>query len=150
MLIYLLPVLLGVSLCLQGTVNGLLSGRVGLPLTMMITSGVVFACSLAWMSIARLAGAGPIEHNDVPWTYLTGGLLGVVVLSSAAVAFPRLGAGTTTVVAVASQVVAALVVDRMGAAAGRIPLSMPRLIGLGLVVVGVALVLGTGAKVSTR
>jgi hypothetical protein len=45
-LIYLFAVAMGVAVCLQGTSNGLLSLRIGLPLTLSINAGIVFAGSL--------------------------------------------------------------------------------------------------------
>jgi transporter family-2 protein len=145
---YLLAIILGVAVCLQGTANGLLSGRIGLPLALSINSGVVFAGSLTWLFLERAYSAVGSERSSAPLLYYTGGLSGLVILSCAAVAFPRLGASTTTVLAVASQLVTALVLDRLGVTGQHIPLTGPRVLGLALVAVGVALVLGPGAKVA--
>ena len=144
----LLAVLLGIALCLQGAANGLLSGRIGLPLTMSINSGLVFAGSLTWLFLARMNAAASPERSSAPWLYYSGGLSGLVIISCAAVAYPRLGAGTTTVLAVASQIATALVLDRFGFAGQRIPMNAVRLFGLLLVAAGVALVLGTGSRTS--
>ena len=141
-LLHLLAVALGVAVCLQGTANGLLSGRIGLPLTVSINSGLVFAGSLTWLFLARINGATNPERSSAPWMYYTGGVSGLVILTCAAIAYPRLGASTTTVLAVASQIAAALVLDRFGLTGQHIPLSALRVFGLFVVAVGVALVLG--------
>jgi transporter family-2 protein len=113
--LYLLAVALGISVCLKGTANGLLAGRIGLPLALSINSGVVFVGSMLWFFVARMNGAASPEQLSAPSTYYSGGICGLLIISCAAVAHPRLGAGTTTALAVASQVVTALILDRFGA-----------------------------------
>src|SRR5262245_26847753 len=145
-LFYLLAVILGVAVCLQGTANGLLSARIGLPLALSINAGVVFAGSLTWLALSAATSAAAAERTSAPWLYYAGGFCGLAILTCAAVAFPRLGASTTTVLAVASQVVTALALDRFGLTGQRIALSGPRVLGLALVAAGVALVLGSPQK----
>jgi transporter family-2 protein len=145
---WILAIVLGVAVCLQGAANGQLAGRAGLPLTLSINSGLVFAGALAWYCIARFATGSVAERAPAPWTYYTGGVFGLLIISCAAVAYPRLGAGTTTALAVASQVVTALLLDRYGVAGVRLPLTTTRVLGLALIAIGVALVLGLGAKPS--
>jgi uncharacterized membrane protein YdcZ (DUF606 family) len=50
------------------------------------------------------------------------------------------------VLAVAGQVVTALVLDRFGLTGRHIPLTAPRVLGLALVALGVGLVLGLGER----
>lgn len=138
-LLILLALALGAAVCLQSTVNGQLSLRLGLPLTLMINSGVVFAGSSLWFLAARALGQVP-ERAPAPWHLFTGGLFGLVIISCAAVAYPRLGAGVTTALAVAAQVIVALALDRMGATGTRFPLTTERVLGLALVAAGVWLV----------
>ena len=142
---YLLAIGLGVAVCLQGTANGLLGGRIGLPLTLSINSGIVFAGSLTWLTLSRLGAAEAAARASAPWLYYSGGVSGLAILTCAALAFPRLGASTTTVLAVASQLVTALLLDRFGLTGQRISLGGARVLGLALVAAGVALVLGTQA-----
>lgn len=144
--LYLMAVALGVAVCLQGAANGLLGGRVGLPLALAINTTIVFAGSLGWLVFSRLGASDSVERAAAPWPYYTGGLSGLVILTCAAFAFPRLGASTTTVLAVASQLVTAVVLDRVGITEQRIALGGAQLLGLGLVAVGVALVLGVGSR----
>ncbi|MBM3986487.1 MAG: DMT family transporter [Planctomycetes bacterium] len=132
----LLALALGAAVCLQSTVNGQLSLRLGLPLTLMINSGTVFAGSSLWYLVARTAGQMP-ERTPAPWFLFTGGLFGLVIISCAAVAYPRLGAGVTTALAVGAQVVVALLLDRLGATGARLPLTTERVVGLVLVALGV-------------
>ncbi len=146
--LYVLAVVLGISICLQGAANGLLAGRIGLPLTLSINSGLVFAGSLIWFGISRMASDTAPERLSAPWLFYCGGICGLLILSCAAVAYPRLGASTTTALAVASQLVTALVLDRFATAGQRFPLTSLRVLGLVLVAIGVALVMGLGSKAS--
>jgi transporter family-2 protein len=139
-LMIVLAVLLGVAVCLQGAANGQLSGRIGLPLTLTINSGMVFAGSLLWFAVAHFTGNTPESRAEASWKLYTGGLFGLMIISCAAIAYPRLGAGVTITIAVASQVVTALVLDQLGAAGRQVPISLSRLVGVTLVAVGVWLV----------
>ena len=143
---HLLAVALGAAVCLQGAANGLLGQRIGLPLALTINTTVVFAGCLAWLGLSRFGAAEPVERASAPWAYYTGGVSGLVILSCAALAFPRLGASTTTVLAVATQLVTAVVLDRLGVTEQRVVLGSVQMLGLALVAAGVALVLGTGAR----
>lgn len=135
----LLALALGAAVCLQSTVNGQLSLRIGLPLTLMINSGVVFAGSSLWYLFARAIGQVP-ERASSPWYLFSGGVFGLLIISCAAVAYPRLGAGVTTALAVAAQVMVALLLDRLGAAGARWPLTGERVAGLACIALGVWLV----------
>jgi bacterial/archaeal transporter family-2 protein len=146
MLIYLVPVILGLSVSLQSTANGLLSSRIGLPMTLLLTSSVVWTCSAMWWCVERYAGGAASMPFRGPWQHYTGGVLGVVMLSCGALAFPRLGATTTTVLAVSSQALAALLLDHSGVLGERMALSPLRIAGVVLVAIGAALVLGFGSK----
>ena len=139
-LIHLLAVVLGISISLQGAVNGRLAGRIGLPLTLAITSGVVFLSAIAWHLLTPTVQRSSNEAASPPWFLYTGGIFGLLILASAAIAFPRLGAGTTTVIAVATQLVAALVIDRYATAGPQVSWTMPRLLGFALVATGTWLV----------
>jgi transporter family-2 protein len=142
--LHLLALVLGVAVCLQGAANGLLGLRIGLPLTLSINAGVVFAGTLVWLFLSHAGAAGASDRPGAPWIYYGGGVCGLLILSCAAIAFPRLGASTTTVLAVASQLVTALALDRFGLTGEPIPLTGVRVLGLALVGTGVTLVLGVG------
>jgi bacterial/archaeal transporter family-2 protein len=137
--LHLLAMLLGVAVCLQGAANGVLGGRIGLPLALSINTVVVLAGCLTWLAIAPAAA-----RTSAPWLSYTGGLWGIAILTCAAIAFPRLGASATTVLAVASQLLTALALDRFGITGEPIPLTGARIAGMAMVGAGVALVLGSG------
>ncbi len=144
-LMILLALLLGIAVCLQGTANGQLAGRIGLPLTLTINSGMVFFGALGWLAIAHFSGSTPAERGETSWKLYTGGVFGLVIISCAAVAYPRLGAGVTTTLAVGAQVVTALVLDQVGATGRQVPLTPTRLAGVACVALGVWLVMRPAA-----
>lgn len=138
-----LACVLGVAACLQGATNGLLAARIGLPQTVMLTSVVVLAASAAWWLWARSA-AGAQGALAAPaagsWLYL-GGVYGFLILAIAAFLFPRLGAGPTTAIMVAVQLITALVLDHFGCMGGRLAVTPLRWCGALLLVLGAVLVL---------
>lgn len=139
--IHLLAVLLGVAVCLQGAVNGRLALRVGLPLAIAINAAIVFVASLAWLFAAPGPERAAEAADRPPWFLYSGGVFGLVIVVSAAIAYPRLGAGTTTVLAIASQLATALLLDRFGVAGQAVPWSSARILGVLLVGIGTWLVI---------
>jgi transporter family-2 protein len=142
-----LAVLLGISVCVQGVANGRLSGRIGLPMALAINAGLVFVATLVWLWLAPTPER--TERAAAPWYLYVGGVCGLAILVCAALAYPRLGAATTTSVAVASQVLTALALDHFGAAGQPPQLGLARVAGVVLVAIGVALVLGGAPRNAT-
>ena len=145
-LLYLLAVVLGLSVCMQSTVNGQLSGRIGLALTLVINSGVVFVFTSCWYMIERFTGRSPAVGAPAHWALYLGGPFGVLILTCAAVAYPKLGAGTTTTIAVASQIATALMLDQFGVTGRQVAFSPQRALGVAFVVAGVWLVVASASK----
>ena len=132
----LLALLSGVASTLQGHANGVLSLRVGLAPTILLNALIVLAgATVGWL----LFGRGQPVAPDRPWWLHLGGVYGLVIIVGAAVAFPRLGAGSTMALFVAAQLVAALALDHFGATG--VPVTPARLLGALLLVLGAGLVL---------
>jgi bacterial/archaeal transporter family-2 protein len=107
---------------------------------------MVFAGSLAWWLIARAAGGVPAARGEAPWYLYSGGVWGLLIVSCAAVAYPRLGAATTTTLAIAGQIVTAILLDQLGATGRHLPLTTARLAGVLLVALGTWLVVASSSK----
>jgi hypothetical protein len=79
--------------------------------------------------LARLVPGGALqrthaaERESAPWYLFSGGVFGLAIVTCAAIAYPRLGAGTTATIAIASQLVTALVLDQFAAAGRHVPFS---------------------------
>ena len=81
------------------------------------------------------------ELKSVPWYAWVGGLYGAFFVAMAAFAAPRIGVATMLTAAVAGQIFAALIMDHFGLLGlARQPVSMERVAGAALVLVGAVLV----------
>lgn len=93
------------------------------------------------LAVTRTALPSPTQLSAVPLTAWGGGIIATLYILAVVILVPRLGAGTTAVLIVAGQIVAALVLDRMGAfGMAQVDLSPLRLLGGAAVVAGAALV----------
>ncbi len=122
---------------LQGAANAGLASRIGLGTALLVNAVVVFVGAAAlWLAegakttfVAR--GASPVHY--------AGGLCGIVILAAAALAFPKIGASRAIAVLVLGQCLVAVALDHFGVLGlPRDPVTARRAIGIGLVVVGVA------------
>jgi transporter family-2 protein len=87
-------------------------------------------------------GLGNLGHiGKVPWWALVGGLLGAIYVSVALIAVRTLGASGLTAVVITGQLAISVAIDRFGLfGVAKQHIGVPRVIGLVLLLVGVALV----------
>lgn len=135
-----MALLAGVGIAVQPPTNAALaraSGSVLLAALVSFSIGTA-ALLLVWLAVER-GHVGGIRAAPT-WAWF-GGLYGAFFVASAAFAAPRLGLGVTLTLMIASQLVAALVVDRFGLLGLQsVPLSTGRVMGVVLVLAGVVLV----------
>jgi transporter family-2 protein len=92
--------------------------------------------------LARRSLAGIGEALGSPKWMLLGGFMSALIILAITVAGPRIGIVATTSVLIAAQFTLATAIDRYGwFDVERIALTWPRLLGIGLLVVGAALTL---------
>jgi transporter family-2 protein len=129
----------GAAVTLQGATNAALRDHVGLGAAMVTNTLPII---LAAFLLAATDGSLP-RLADLPRTpphLLLGGLYGFVIVAAAIVVIPRLGAAATFTLVVCAQLGVALALDHLGAfGLARIPISWDRMLGVGLVIVGVLL-----------
>jgi transporter family-2 protein len=137
-LLILVAIAVGAASSVQGLSNGVLASRIGLATAVLINGGIVFAGALVgWLLAARPdPPAAP-----VPWYLYLGGLYGLAIVTGAAFCFPRLGAGPTTALLVASMLIVSLGFDHVGLGATHLPITPIRVAGAVLLLVGTVLVL---------
>jgi transporter family-2 protein len=84
-------------------------------------------------------GGGKLDGwRAVPWYALGAGLFGVVLISAVSYTIPRLGVATTITLIVAGQLVVGAVLDQFGWLGASVrPLDLSRIVGIGVVFVGV-------------
>jgi len=93
--------------------------------------------------VVLIGRAGRIaDGTDVPWYYLVGGgILGAVYVTTTLITVRSLGAGGVTAATVAGQLTASVTADRLGVLGlEERALSVPRIAGVMLLVVGTLLV----------
>ena len=89
--------------------------------------------------VAPLPVPNAQQINRVPWWGLLGGVVGVIYVLTVSMAARRLGATVLLVLVLTGQIVSSLICDQFGLLGfPRSPLTMSKLVGLGLVVLGVA------------
>jgi len=142
----LLGVVAGAALPVQGAVNALLRTDLGAPIAAGTTSFVVATLAMLLVLVPAVAlGSEPRPNvrplTRVPWWGWLGGICGAVYVTSVFTALPVLGAALVVGLTVAGQQVIAVLFDRYGLMGlPRRPVTVPRLVGISLLLVGVALI----------
>ena len=132
----------GLGGAVQIAVQGRLGDRVG-SLEAVATASLIGAVlALAVLLVARRSLAGIGEAVESPKWMLLGGVMSAFIILAITVAGPRIGVVATTAFLIAAQFALAAVIDRYGwFGIERVAFSWPRVVGIGLLVVGAALTL---------
>src|SRR5882724_124420 len=140
-LFFLLVALGGAGLTIQMAWNARLRTATGSPvLTTMISVFVsLLSLALLWISGATNRGTIPAFDSLPKWAWF-GGVFAAYYLVASLIAIPKLGAAAVFSLVIGGQMVAALILDSTGAfEVAQIPLSTPRVLGTGLVIIGAIL-----------
>ncbi len=134
----LMTILAGIGVAMQPPVNAMLARSGSVILAALISFGVGTAILLGiWATLDRTSPAG---LKDLPWWAWTGGIYGVIFVSTSAYAAPRLGLASMLTIAIAAQLTAALVIDHFGLIRlAQTPLTPMRVFGVLLVLAGLVL-----------
>lgn len=132
----------GLVLPVQVAINALLRKHVGQPMQVTFVSYAVGAlASLALCLAARYPLPSATALQATTWWMWLGGCLGTFYVWSTIFATPQIGAALALALTVAGQMLAAALLDHYGLLGlTKLPLSPLRLLGLALVVGGVALI----------
>lgn len=112
----LLGILAGASIALQAPINAELSRGLGFPVAAAAASFLSGAVLLSVVSFA-LSGMQGVSIGwrvPPPWLFVAGGCLGAAYVTSAILLTPRLGVAATMAFIVAGQLLAGMVLDRIG------------------------------------
>jgi bacterial/archaeal transporter family-2 protein len=134
-------ILVGGFIALQAPINSTLGRTVGT----FAASSVSFAIGTALLvAITVLVGGGYGQlagARDLALVYFTGGLLGAAYVTTVLVTVRELGAGGVTAATIAGQLTTSVIIDRLGVLGlAERALTVPRLLGVGLLAVGTFLV----------
>ena len=135
----LMTILAGIGVAMQPPVNGTLARSGSVILAALVSFGVGTIILLGiWATLDRTSHT---TLKDVPWWAWTGGIYGVIFVSTSAYAAPRLGLASMLTIAIAAQLAAALVIDHFGLIRlPQTPITGMRALGVLLVLAGVVLV----------
>jgi bacterial/archaeal transporter family-2 protein len=130
----------GALIALQPPINSELGKRTSVIAAAFISTAV--AAVLLGLLALVLGEAGYVRRvPHIPVIYLTGGLMGAVLVSVSLITVRTLGAGGVVAATVAGQLVVSAVLDRFGVLGlDRVGLTPARLLGFALLLAGTALV----------
>jgi transporter family-2 protein len=130
----------GGLIALQAPINANLSRATG-SLGAALISFAVGTIALAVIVVLAGQAGGVASFTEVAPIYLAGGLLGAIYVTSALIAVGSVGAGGVAAGTITGQLIASLVVDRLGLfGLEQIPLTASRLAGVALLLAGTLLI----------
>lgn len=145
----LLPLLMtfvaGAGLPVQAALNSRLGREFGSPLfgsffSFCIGTVSVLLFVLVSRAAAPVGGFGAVASR-LPWWLWLGGVIGAVFVSVAAMFVGRLGVTVFSAVVIGGQLIASVVLDHYGVLVPeRHPISALRLMGIALLIAGIALI----------
>jgi transporter family-2 protein len=137
----LLVLLAGAMTAAQPPTNAVLAKASGSPIFAALLSFAVGTAVLIALMLALQPRLALSPLRDVPWWAWAGGFYGAFFVAVGAYAAPRLGIASLVTIAVAGQLIAALLIDHFGGfGLDRAPISAGRVLGILLVLAGVVLV----------
>ena len=139
----LLAMVIGASVVVQASINGELRILVGDPYRTALISTTVstlFLIVLSTIVVGRPLPDGAV-FTGAPWWMWVGGVLGAIYVAAAAVLISKLGSAVMFTLIILGQLVTAVVMDHFGMIGlDKHPITVPRIIGISLVLIGVVLV----------
>lgn len=136
-------IMAGAFIAIQAPINAALGRGLGLPVAGGAVSFAVGAAFLTLVSLT-LAGAQHVALDwkaPAAWTFLAGGLLGGSYVTVALLLAPRIGAAATMAFVVTGQLIAGVVLDRLGFLGMAVrEITVGRLAGAALLLTGALLV----------
>ncbi len=134
--------LAGALMPLQAGINARLRLTLGSPLQAAFISFVVGTAALGLIVLLFPSRLPKDILAQTPWWAWTGGIFGVVFISTSMVLAPRVGALVLVSLLVTGQLLAALILDHFGLLAfSKVPITAVRVLGVGFLLLGVLLVL---------
>lgn len=153
MLAIIIGLAIGIGLPIQTSINSRLKNSVGSP---FVASLISFAIGTTFLAIITLFENGSLFFSSKifeqqPWWLWIGGLLGVIYLTSNILLFPKLGSVQTVIMPIMGQIIMGLLIDNFGLFKSLVkPLTLTRLIGALLVILGVVGAVSINQIISRR
>jgi bacterial/archaeal transporter family-2 protein len=129
----------GVAVGIQSPIAGSMGQRVG-----GTASSFIVHLSGAFLSglLLLVNGGEKIRSwSTLPWYMLGAGVFGLILYQSINITFPRLGSATMVTLIIVGQLLAGMLIDHFGWLGAAIhPVSLPRLLGVALLLLGAYLI----------
>jgi transporter family-2 protein len=141
-LFFTLSLLAGVLVAMQPAVNAEIARRIGSPYAAAMIS--LFISFIILVPVLSLFGVRPsfAPLLSAPWWIFLGGLAGAFVVTGGIVAVPAIGAAAFVLCIVLGQMVGASLVDHFALfGVAQKPMTMMRIIGIGVMMLGLIIVL---------
>jgi transporter family-2 protein len=133
----------GAFIAVQAPINSQLARGLGLPVAaaaFSFLSGAV-VLGLATMLVTRGQGISLDWKAPAPWLFVAGGILGGAYVTISTILIPRIGAAALMAFLVAGQLVAGMLLDRIGFLGMAVrEISLGRLVGAVLLMTGALLI----------
>jgi transporter family-2 protein len=136
LLIILIGLAGGIAVGLQSPLSSLMSQRIGtLESVFIVHIGGAIA---ALLPLLIYSGGKLSQWRTVPWYALVAGVFGLVVIGAVSYMIPRIGVAASITTIVAGQLLVGTILDHFGLlGAAERSLDLTRILGLGVVLVGV-------------
>ncbi len=106
----------GAGIAVQGPINARLAALLGAPTVAALASFVSGTAIIGTIAVVTLALTSESVAWRAPpmWLYLVGGCFGAAYVTAAIFITPRIGAGAMSALAIGGQLIAGLILDRLG------------------------------------
>ncbi|MEP6896139.1 MAG: DMT family transporter [Chloroflexota bacterium] len=135
LLIILIGLAGGVAVGLQSPMASMITQRLGIFESVFIVH--IGGALIALMPLL-IYGSKLAEWRSVPWYTLGAGIFGLIVIAAISYIIPRVGVAASITTVVAGQLLVGTILDHFGLLGAAVkPLDATRILGLGVVLVGV-------------
>jgi len=132
----------GFGLAMQAAVNARLGAVLEVPIASALWNFLLGTILLAAIMVSGVFGRPSLASVTAgPWWSYIGGVFGALFVTTAIVAVPRVGTAVTFGAVICGQLVGAMLIDTFGwLGVEPIPLNPWRIVGVGLLILGVVLI----------
>ena len=131
----------GVCFAMQSPTNAMMARALGSPISAALVSFVVGSLGLATLALILRSKMDLGAARQLPWYAWLGGLYGAVLVAAIAFAARKIGVASCLTIALAGQLVVALILDHYGMLGlPRQPVNWTKIAGVALVTGGALLI----------
>ena len=135
--------LAGSFMAIQGSLNAILSKKIGLWETNLIVHVLGVSLLIILVLLVRVGDGAWSEAREAPWYSYLGGVFSILIIYGVAAAISKVGVTSATTSIVFAQLVTAALIDHFGLfGLERIHFDLHRGVGLLFLIIGARLILG--------